>query len=163
MIELLLVQTITTAVLAALVIKLRRELYPMLATAGSADDVLTPLMRQLMRHNALIVKSPQLLVSRSIIRMRQTTSEELFLRYRVRVYNTPIDPGYRYFYKEWKEWKSGSNKYDCRVKEPRGLARLYNKAIKIICTEKKEEKRPREIIIPPKRMRRRGIRVIEIY
>jgi hypothetical protein len=165
MIELLLAtQAITTAALAVLVIKLRRELYPMFTTAGPADDVLTPLARLWIRSvNVLVVETPQFEVSKTVIRTRWAFTEELLLRYGFRVYDIAIAPTYRDFYKEWKEWKSGSRRYDCRVRKPRWFAKIYNKAIEIVCFKKEEEKRPREVIIPPSRVRKRGKRIIEVY
>jgi hypothetical protein len=139
---LLLVQAITTAALAFFVIILRRELYPALVTAGPADDVLTPLMRLWIRSiYVLVVDAPQFSVSKSIIRIRRVTSEELFLRFRIGVYDVPMHYSSRRFYKEWKAWLGGDRRYDCRVKKPRGLAKLYNKAIDVVCFDKEKEER----------------------
>ncbi len=143
MIELLLaVQTITNLVLAFFVIKLRRELWPMTATAGPADEVLTPLMHIWIRSvNVLVLAAPQFEVSKSVFKTRWLFSEELYLRYRFRVYDVAMRPISRYFYKEWREWMQGSRKYDCWVKKPRGLARLYNKAIDVVCFDREKEER----------------------
>jgi hypothetical protein len=158
MIELLLlVQTITTAVLAALVVKLRRELYPTFATAGSVDVGFW-----IRGSNVLIVAGPQFEVSKTVIRTRWLTSEELFLKYSIRVYDVAMKPT-RTFYKEWKAWLGGDRRYDCRVKKPRGLARLYSKAIDVVCFEREEEKPPKDVIIPPKWIRKRGKRIIKVY
>jgi hypothetical protein len=35
----------------------------------------------------------------------------------------------------------GDTKYDCRVKKPRGLARLYSKAFDVVCFDREEEER----------------------
>jgi hypothetical protein len=142
MIELLLIQTAATLALAFFVIMLRRELYPMIATAGPADDVLTPLARLWIRSvDVLVVETPQLMVSRTIIKIRRATSEELFLRYRIRVYDIPMSPRRRDFYKEWKAWMQGDSRYDCWVEKPRGLARLYSKAFDVVCFDREEKER----------------------
>ncbi len=154
MIELLAVQAVTTAALAFFVIKLRRELYPAIATAGPADQVLTPLLRSLMRIDVLVVDAPQFEASRTVIKMRWAFSEELFLIHSLRVYDVAMYPSGRHFYKEWREWMQGSRKYDCWVEKPRGLARLYSKAIDVFCKEKKEEP-PKEVMILPSWVRKR--------
>jgi hypothetical protein len=148
MIELLLAaQTAATAALAVFVIKLRRELYPMFATAGPTDHMLTPLMRLWIRSlNVLVLETPQFEASKTVIKNRWLTSEELFLKYSFRIYREAMDPSSRDFYKEWKAWMQGDDKYDCRVKKPRGLSRLYNKAIDVFCKEKKVQKKEVEII-----------------
>jgi hypothetical protein len=144
MIELLLAaQTVATAALAALVIKLRRELYPAIATAGPSDELLTPLMRLWIRSiNVLVLAAPQFEVSKTVIRIRHLFSEELHLKYSIRVYDVAMRPTSRRFYKEWKEWLSGSRRYDCWVEKPRWFAKIYNKAIDVVCfdREKKERK-----------------------
>ncbi len=141
MIELLLaVQAITTAALAFFVVMLRRELYPMAATAGPADQVLTPLLRSLMRINVLVVDTPQFEVSKTVIRMRWAFSEELHLTHSLRVYDVVMDPSSRSFYKEWKAWLNGDDRYRCLVEKPRGLSRLYNKAIDVTCYDMENER-----------------------
>jgi len=136
MIELLAVQAITTAALAAVVIKLRRELYPMIATAGP-----TYASFWIRSVDVLVLRTPQFEVSKTVIRVRWLFSEELYLIHSLRVYDVAMDPSGRYFYKEWKEWMQGSSKYDCRVKKPRGLARLYSKAFDVVCFDREEEER----------------------
>ncbi len=164
MFELLLaVQTIATAALAFFVIKLRRELHPAIATAGPADQVLTPLLRSLMSVNVLVVETPQFEVAKTVTRVRWAFSEELFLKYSIRVYDVAMRPTSRSFYKEWKEWLSGSRRYDCRVEKPRWFARIYSKAIEIVCFKKEEERQPKDVIILPSRMRKRGKRIMKIY
>jgi len=136
MIELLAVQAITTAALAAVVIKLRRELWPMFAMAKSGEvgfwvrtvDVLGVVM-------------PQFEVSKVVIKVRWLFSEEIHLTHSLRVYDVAMDPSGRYFYKEWREWMQGNSKYDCRVKKPRGLSRLYSKAFDVVCFDREEEER----------------------
>ncbi len=140
MIELLLVQTITNLALAFFVIKLRRELWPMTATAGPADQVLTPLLRSLMRIDVLVLAAPQFEASRTVTRMRWAFSEELFLKYSLRVYDVAMDPTSRSFYKEWREWMQGNDRYRCVVDKPRGLARLYTKAIDVVCYDMENER-----------------------
>ncbi len=163
MIELLLAaQTVATAALAFFVIKMRRELYPAFTTAGPADQVLTPLLRVFIRSmNILVVETPQFETSKTVIRMRWVTSEELQLTYSFRVYDVAMDPRSRRYYKQWKEWLSGSRRYYCRVKKPRWFAKIYNKAIYVVCYE--EERPPRDVIILPSRMRKRGKRIIKVY
>ncbi len=158
MIELLLVQTIATLALAVFVIILRRELYPMIATAGQPYTSFW--IRSI---DVLVLAAPQFEVAKTVIRIRWAFTEELFLRYSIRVYDVAMRPTSRSFYKEWKEWKSGSRRYDCRVKKPRWFARIYSKAIEIVCFKKEEEKRPKDVIIPPSRVRKRGKRIIEVY
>jgi hypothetical protein len=138
---LLLVQAITTAALAFFVIILRRELYPATATAGPTDALLTPLMRLWIRSvNVLVVETPQFETSKTVIKIRRLTSEELFLKYELRVYDVPMDPTSRGFYKRWKAWLSGDDRYRCLVEKPRGLARLYNKAIDVVCYDMENER-----------------------
>ncbi len=156
MIELLLaVQTIATAALAVFVIILRRELYPAIATAGPADQVLTPLLRVFIRSmNVLVVETPQFEVSFTVTRVRWLLSEELFLKYSIRVYDVAMYPVYRHHYVRWKAWLNGDDRYVCEVERPRGLARIYSKAIDIFCKEKKEEP-PKEAMRLPSWVRKR--------
>jgi len=147
MIELLLVQTITNLALAAVVIKLRRELWPMIAGAGPVSAGFW-----LRSVDVLAVQAPQFDVAKTVIKVRWLFSEELHLTYKFRVYDIAMDPVSRLFYKEWREWVGGSTKYDCRVKKPRGLSRLYSKAIDVFCKEKKP---PKEVVILPSRWRKR--------
>jgi hypothetical protein len=147
MIELLLIQTITNLALAAVVIKLRRELYPMIATAGQ------PYASFWVRSvDVLVLKVPQFEAAKTVIRVRWLFTEELHLTHSLRIYDVAMDPLGRYFYKEWREWMQGNSKYDCRVKKPRGLSRLYTKAIDVFCKEKKP---PKEVVILPSRWRKR--------
>ncbi len=141
MIELLAVQAITTLALAAVVIKLRRELWPMTATAGPADEVLTPLMRLWIRSvEVLALAAPQFEAAKTVIRVRWLLSEELYLRYRFRVYDVAMRPTCRGFYREWKAWLNGDDRYRCLVDKPRGLARLYSKAIDVVCYDMQNER-----------------------
>ncbi len=143
MFELLLaVQTIATAALAFFVITLRRELYPMTATAGPADQVLTPLLRSLMSVNVLVLAAPQFEVSRTVIKMRWAFSEELLLIHGLRVYDVAMDPTSRGFYRRWKAWLNGDDRYRCLVEKPRLLSRIYTKAIDVTCYDM-ENKRSR--------------------
>ena len=49
---------------------------------------------------------------------------------------------------------NGDDRYRCEVKMPRGLSRIYSKAIDVFCREvKKDEKR--EVVILPSRWRKR--------
>ncbi len=159
MIELLLaVQTITNLALAAVVIKLRRELWPMNATAGPADQVLTPLMRVFIRSvNVLVLRTPQFEASKTVIRVRKLFTEELHLTHSLGVYDVAMVPSGRSFYKEWKAWLSGDGRYRCLEEKPRGLARLYNKAIDVTCYDMENEKDRRrwEVIEIAMRRRRR--------
>jgi len=136
MIELLAVQAITTLALAAVVIKLRRELWPMITAAGQPYSSFW--IRSV---DVLVVETPQLEASKTVIRVRWLFSEELHLIHSLRVYDVAMDPSGRYFYKEWREWMQGSSKYDCRVKKPRGLARLYSRAFDVVCFNREEEER----------------------
>jgi hypothetical protein len=158
MIELLLAaQTVATAALAFFVIMLRRELYPMLATAGPSDQLLTPLMRLWVRNvNVLVVETPQFEVSKTVTRIRWASTEELFLKYSFRVYRVAMVPLDRGFYKRWKAWLSGDDRYRCVVEKPRWLSRLYNKAIDVVCYDMQDERsrkfwRAIEIASRPKR------------
>ncbi len=142
MIELLLaVQTIATAALAFFVITLRRELYPAIATAGPSDELLTPLLRSLMSVNVLVVETPQFEVSLTVTRVRWLLSEELFLKYSIRVYDVAMRPTSRSFYKEWKAWMNGDRRYDCKVEKPRWFAKIYTKAFDVVCFDREEEER----------------------
>jgi len=136
MIELLAVQAVTTAALAFFVIKLRRELFPMIATAGP-----TYASFWIRSVDVLVLRTPQFEVSKTVIRVRWLFSEELYLIHSLRVYDVAMVPSGRHFYKEWKEWMQGSSKYDCKVKKPRGLARLYSKAFDVVCFDREEEER----------------------
>ena len=161
MIELLLLaQTVTTAALALVTIKLRRELYPMIATAGPGFAGLV--LFWIRSADVLVLKTPQFEAGKTVIKMRRITSEELILRYDLRIYDIPMDPTGRRFYKEWKAWMQGDRRYDCWVEKPR-FSRLYNKAIDVVCFKKEEEKPPREVIRPPSRLRKRGTRLIKVY
>jgi hypothetical protein len=139
MIELLAVQAVTTLALAFLVIKLRRELWPMIATAGQPYSSFW--VRSV---DVLVLVAPQFETAKTVIRIRKLFTEELYLRYRFRVYDVAMDPSGRYFYKEWREWMQGSSKYDCRVKKPRGLSRLYSRAFDVVCFDREEERKFRE-------------------
>jgi len=147
MIELLAVQAVTTLALAAVVILLRRQLYPMIATAGPVDAGFW--IRSI---NVLVVKTPQLEAAKTAIRVRLLFTEELHLTHSLRIYDVAMDPSGRYFYKEWKAWMQGDDRYRCEVEKPRGLARLYTKAIDVFCKEKEP---PKEVVILPSRWRKR--------
>jgi hypothetical protein len=142
MIELLLAaQTVATAALAVLIIMMRRELYPMLAAAGPTDRLLTPLMRLWIRSiDVLVLRTPQFEASKTVHRMRWAFTEELYLNYSIRVYDVAIVPTRRKFYKRWKAWLSGDDRYRCVVKKPRGLSKLYNKAISVACYDMQDER-----------------------
>ncbi len=142
MIELLLaVQTITNLALAFFVIKLRRELWPMAATTGPADQVLTPLMRIWIRSiDVLVLRMPQFEVAVTVIRVRKLFTEELFLKYSLGVYDVAMRPISRYFYKEWKAWLNGDDRYRCLEERPRGLSRIYTKAIDVTCYDMEDER-----------------------
>ena len=147
MIELLLVQAITTAALAAVVIKLRRELWPMIATAGQ------PYASFWVRSvDVLVVETPLLRAAKTVIRIRWLFSEEIHLMYRLRVYDVAMHPSSRHHYVRWRAWLSGDDRYRCEVEKPRGLARLYTKAIDVFCKEKEP---PKEVVILPSRWRKR--------
>jgi len=147
MIELLAVQAATTLALAFFVIKLRRELWPAIATAGPEN-----LGFWIRSVDVMALEAPQFEVSKTVIRVRWLFSEELFLIHRLRFYDVAMLPGTRHHYVRWKAWMQGSSKYDCRVKKPRGLARLYNKAVDVFCKEKEP---PKEVVILPSRWRKR--------
>jgi len=147
MIELLAVQTITTLALAFFVIKLRRELYPMIAGAGP-----THASFWIRSVDVLVVEAPQFEVSKTVIRVRWLLSEELFLIHSLRVYDVAMHPYRRHHYVRWKAWMQGDDRYKCEVEKPRGLSRLYNKAIDVFCKEKEP---PKEVVILPSRWRKR--------
>ena len=147
MIELLAVQAVTTLALAFFVIKLRRELYPMVATAGPAYASFW--IRSV---DVLVVETPQFEAAKTVIRVRWLFSEEIHLKYSLRVYDVAMDPSGRYFYKEWKAWMQGDDRYKCEVEKPRGLSRLYNKSIDVFCKEKEP---PKEVMILPSKVRKR--------
>jgi len=155
-IELLLAaQAAVTAVLAAAVIKLRKELYPMLATAGPVEDV----GFWIRSVDVLVVETPQIAASKTVIRIRWLLSEEIYLIHRLRLYDVAMEPGSRDSYRVWKAWISGDSRYRCLVKEPRGLARLYNKAIYVLCFDMENERHRMywDVIEIGRRMRKRWI------
>jgi hypothetical protein len=136
MIELLLVQAITNLALVFFVIKLRRELWPMIATAGQ------PYASFWIRSvDVLVLAAPQFEAAKSVIKVRKLFTEELYLRYRFRVYDVAMLPGTRHHYVRWKAWLNGDDRYRCEVERPRGLSRLYTKAIDVFCREKEPQKR----------------------
>jgi hypothetical protein len=149
MIELLAVQTVTTLALAAVVIKLRRELSPMVAAAGQ------PYASFWVRSvDVLVVEAPQFEAAKTVIRVRWLFSEEIHMSYSFRVYDVAMHPYRRHHYARWKAWLSGDDRYRCEVEKPRGLSRIYTKAIDVFCREvKKDEKR--EVVILPSRWRKR--------
>jgi hypothetical protein len=147
MIELLLVQTITNLALAAVVIKLRRELWPMIAGAGSEDVGFW-----VRSSSVLLVETPLLKAAKTAIRIRWLFSEELHLIHRLRVYDVAMRPSSRVFYREWRAWMQGDDRYRCEVEKPRGLSKLYTKAIDVFCKEKEP---PKEVVILPSRWRKR--------
>jgi hypothetical protein len=150
MIELLLVQTITNLALAAVVIKLRRELYPMIAGADPPGSGGVGFWIRSI--DVLLMEMPLLMVAKSVTRVRWLFSEELHLTYRLRVYDVAMRPSSRVFYKEWRAWMQGDDRYKCEVEKPRGLSRLYNKAIDVFCKEKEP---PKEVMILPSKVRKR--------
>ena len=127
MIELLAVQAITTAALAFFVIILRRELYPMVATAGPWHAGFW--VRSV---DVLVLAAPQFATSKTVIRLRWLLEEELFLKYSLTVYYVAMHPK---SHDNYKIWKTGDNRYRCLAEEPRGLSKLYNKAIEVICLD----------------------------
>jgi hypothetical protein len=135
MIELLAVQAITTAALAAVVIKLRRELWPAIATAGPEN-----LGFWIRSVDVMALEAPQFEAAKTVTRIRWLLTEELFLRYRLRFYDVAIRPVNRGFYKEWKAWLSGDSRYRCVVEKPRGLGRIYSKAIEVVCYDMENER-----------------------
>ncbi len=148
MIELLAVQAITTAALAFFVIKLRRELWPMFAMAKSGKVGFW--VRTV---DVLAVEAPQLDASKVVIKVRWLFSEEIHMKYRLRIYDVAMHPYRRHHYVRWKAWLSGDDRYVCEVEKPRGLSRIYTKAIDVFCKEKKDEKK--EVVILPSRWRKR--------
>jgi len=72
MIELLAVQAITTAALAFFVIKLRRELYPMIATAG--QPYASFWVRSI---DVLVLAAPQFEAAKTVIRIRKLFTEDI--------------------------------------------------------------------------------------
>ncbi len=149
MIELLAVQAVTTLALAAVVIKLRRELSPMVAAAGQ------PYASFWVRSvDVLVVEAPQFEAAKTVIRVRWLFSEEIHMSYSFRVYEVAMHPYRRHHYVRWKAWLSGDDRYRCEVEKPRGLSRIYTKAIDVFCREvKKDEKK--EVVILPSRWRKR--------
>jgi len=136
MIELLAVQAITTAALAFFVIKLRRELWPAVAVAGPQN-----LGFWIRSVDGMALSGPQFDVDKIVVRVRWTLTEELFLIHKLRVYDVAIHPYRRHHYVRWKAWMQGDDRYECEVEKPRGLARLYNKAIDVFCFDREEEER----------------------
>jgi hypothetical protein len=147
MIELLAVQAITTAALAFFVIKLRRELWPVVATAGPAYASFW--VRSV---DVLVLAGPQFEIGKSVVRVRWAFTEELFLRHRLRVYDVAMHPHCHHHYAMWRAWLNGDSRYECEVEKPRGLARLYTKAIDVFCKEKEP---PKEVEIIPTWARKR--------
>ena len=152
MIELLAIQAVTTLALAAVVIKLRRELWPAIATAGPEN-----LGFWIRSVDVMALEAPQFEAAKTVIRVRWLFSEELFLIHRLRFYDVAIRPVNRGFYKEWKAWLNGDSRYRCVVKKPRGLARIYSKAIKVVCYDMENERDRRfwEVIEIASRRRRK--------
>jgi len=152
MIELLAIQAITTAALAAVVIKLRRELWPAVATAGPVDAGFW--IRSV---DVLVLAAPQFEAAKTVLRVRWLLTEELFLIHSLRVYDVAMYPSDRSFYKRWKAWLSGDNRYRCLVEKPRGLSRLYNKAIDVVCYDMENERSRKlwEVIEIAERRRRK--------
>jgi hypothetical protein len=152
MIELLAVQAITTAALAAVIVELRRELFPMIATAGQEN-----LGFWIRSVDVLAVETPQFEVSKTVVRIRWQLTEELFLIHRLRFYNVAIRPSNRGFYQQWKAWLNGDSRYRCVVEKPRRLARIYSKAIEVVCYDMENEKDRRlwEVIEIMRRGRKR--------
>jgi hypothetical protein len=148
MIELLAVQAITTAALAFFVIKLRRELWPMFTVAKSGEIGFWVRLA-----DVLGVVMPQFEAAKVVIRVRWLFSEEIHMSYSFRVYDVAMDPLHRHHYVRWKAWMRGDDRYRCEVEKPRGLARLYTKAIDVFCKEKKDEKK--EVVILPSKWRKR--------
>jgi hypothetical protein len=135
-IELLLVQAITNLALAVVVIKLRRELWPMISSAG--PEFVGFWIRSV---DVLVLAAPQFETAKTVIRVRWAFTEELYLRRRFRIYYDVMTPSSRYYYKMWKAWLNGDRRYDCKVKKPRGFARLYNKAFHVFCYDREEKER----------------------
>jgi len=147
MVELLAVQAVTTLALALVAIKLRRELWPMIATAGPVDAGFW--LRSI---DVLVVEAPQFEAAKTVIRVRWLFTEELHLIHRLRAYDVAMHPYRRHHYVRWRAWLSGDDGYRCEVEKPRGLSRLYTKAIDVFCREKEP---PKEVVVPPSRWRRR--------
>jgi hypothetical protein len=147
MIELLAVQAITNLALAFFVIKLRRELWPMFAMAKSGE-----IGFWVRSADVLEVATPQFEASKVVIKVRWLFSEEIHMTYSLRVYDVAMHPYRRHHYVRWKAWMSGDDRYRCEVERPRGLSRLYNKAIDVFCKEKEP---PKEVVILPSRWRKR--------
>jgi hypothetical protein len=133
--------------LAFFVIKLRRELYPMIATAGP-----TYASFWIRSVDVLVVETPQFEASKVVIKVRWLFSEEIHMTYSFRVYDVAMHPYRRHHYVRWKAWMQGDDRYKCEVEKPRGLSRLYNKAIDVFCKEKEP---PKEVVILPSRWRKR--------
>jgi hypothetical protein len=155
MIELFLVQAVTNLALAAVVIKLRRELFPMIAAAGQ------PYASFWIRSvDVLVLRTPQLEAAKVVTRVRLLFTEEIHMTYRFRVYDVAMAPISRKFYKRWREWMGGNARYYCLVEKPRGLARLHNRAIEVVCYDKENEESRRRLEIllalKPKPKRRRA-------
>jgi len=153
MIELLAVQAITTAALTFFVIKLRRELWPMIAGADPPGSGGVGFWIRSI--NVLLVETPLLRAAKTVIRIRWLFSEEIHLIYRLRVYDVAMHPYRRHHYVRWKAWLSGDDRYRCEVEKPHGMSRLYNKAIDVFCKEKEP---PKEVVILPSRWRKRRYR-----
>ena len=85
------------------------------------------------------METPQFEAAKTVIRVRWLFTEEIFLIYSFRVYDVAMDPLSRVFYKEWREWLRGNSKYDCNVKKPRRLSRLYSKAVRVVCFDREEK------------------------
>jgi len=147
MIELLAVQAVTTLALAFFVIKLRRELYPMIATAGPVHAGFW--IRSI---DVLVLATPQLEAAKTVIKIRRLLEEELFLKYSLKFYDVAMHPTSQHHYRMWKAWMQGDDRYKCEVEKPRGLSRLYNKAVEVFCREKEP---PKEVIILPSKVRKR--------
>jgi hypothetical protein len=103
--------------------------------------------------NVLVVETPQFEAAKTVIRVRWLFTKELYLIHSFRVYDVAMHPYRRHHYVRWKAWMQGDDRYRCEVEKPRGLARLYTKAIDVFCKEKKEEKK--DVVIVPTRRRRR--------
>jgi len=65
-----------------------------------------------------------------------------------------MHPHRRHHYVRWRAWMQGDDRYKCEVEKPRGLSRIYSKAIDVFCREvKKDEKK--EVLILPSKVRKR--------
>jgi hypothetical protein len=100
----------------------------------------------------MVLAAPQFEVSKTVVRIRWLLSEELLLIHRLRFYDVAMLPGARHHYVRWKAWMQGDDRYKCEVEKPRGLSKLYNKAIDVFCKEKEP---PKEVVILPSRWRKR--------